>query len=73
MNEAYNKLLEACQLDPLSADVHISLGVLYLNHFHDNKKALEHIQKALRLNPKHRQAEEMKKVINKLTSAEGKP
>jgi len=73
INDAYNKLLEANQLDPKNADVHISLGVLYLNHFHDNKKALEHIREALRINPKHRQAEEMKKVINKLTSAEGKP
>ncbi len=73
MDNAYNKLLEANQLDPKNADVHISLGVLYLNHLHDNKKALEHIREALRINPKHRQAEEMKKVINKLTSAEGSP
>lgn len=73
INRAYNKLVEAYQLDPKNADVHISLGVLFLNHFHDNKKALEHIQEALRINPKHRQAEEMKKVINKLISAEGKP
>ncbi|TVM03906.1 MAG: hypothetical protein CV087_02490 [Candidatus Brocadia sp. WS118] len=73
MDEAYHKLLEAYQLDPKNADVHISLGVLYLNHFHDNKKALEHIREALRINPKHRQAEEMKKVINKLTSTEGRP
>jgi tetratricopeptide (TPR) repeat protein len=73
MDDAYNKLLEANQLDPKNADVHISLGVLYLNHLHDNKKALEHIREALRINPIHRQAEEMKKVINKLTSAEGRP
>lgn len=73
MNEAYHKLVEANQLDPKNADVHISLGVLYLNHLHDNKKALEHIREALRINPKHRQAEEMKKAINKLTSVEGKP
>ena len=73
MDKAYNKLLEANQFDPKNADVHISLGVLYLNHFHDNKKALEHIREALRINPKHRQAEEMNKVINKLTSAEGRP
>ncbi len=73
MDNAYNKLLEANQLDPKNADVHSSLGVLYLNHLHDNKKALEHIREALRINPKHRQAEEMKKVINKLISAEGMP
>ncbi|MEP9410070.1 MAG: tetratricopeptide repeat protein [Candidatus Brocadia sp.] len=73
INDAYNKLLEAYQLDPSSVDVNISLGVLYLNHLHDTKKALEHIQKALRMNPKHRKAEEMKEIISKLMSAEGKP
>lgn len=73
MDKAYNKLLEANQLDPKNADVHISLGVLYLNHLHDNKKALEHIREALQINPKHKQAGEMKKIINKLTSTEGKP
>lgn len=73
MNGAYNKLMESYQLDSKNADVHISLGVLYLNHFHDNKKALFHIREALRINPKHGQAGEMKKVINKLTSAEEKP
>ncbi|HHT9137073.1 MAG TPA: tetratricopeptide repeat protein [Candidatus Wunengus sp. YC60] len=73
MNEAYNKLLEAYKLDPTNADVHISLGVLYLNHFHDKEKALTHIKEALRLNPNHKQAEEMKKTINKLTSAERIP
>lgn len=72
MDKAYNRLLEANQLDPKNADVHISLGVLYLNYLHNNEKALEHIREALRINPKHRQAEEMKKVINKLTSVEGK-
>ena len=70
INEAYNKLLEACQLDPTNADVHISLGVVYLDHFHDKEKALAHIREALRLNPKHKQAEEMKKTINRLSSAE---
>jgi len=70
ITEAYNKLLEAYQLDPTNADVHISLGVVYLDHFHDKEKALHHIKEALRLNPKHKQAEEMKKTINKLTSVE---
>ena len=70
INEAYNKLLEAYQLDPTNADVHISLGVVYLDHFHDKEKALHHIKEALRLNPIHKQAEEMKKTINKLTSVE---
>lgn len=73
MDSAFNKLLEAYQLDPQNADVHISLGVLYLNHFHDNTKALKHIREALRINPKHRQAEAMRKSINNLTSAEGRP
>jgi len=73
INEAYNKLLEACQLDPTNADVHISLGVVYLDHFHDKEKALIHIKEALRLNPKHKQAEEMKKTVNKLTSPENSP
>jgi len=73
INEAYNKLLEACQLDPTNADVHISLGVVYLDHFHDKEKALHHIKEALRLNPKHKQAEEMKKTVNKLTSPENRP
>ncbi len=73
INEAYNKLLEAYQLDPTNADVHISLGVVYLDHFHDKEKALAHIKEALRLNPKHKQAEEMKKTINKLTSPENRP
>ena len=73
INEAYNKLLESYQLDPTNADVHISLGVVYLDHFHDKEKALHHIKEALRLNPKHKQAEEMKKTINKLTSPENKP
>lgn len=70
MNEAYNKLLEAYQLDPKNADVHISLGIVYLDHFHDKEKALSHIKEALRLNPNHKQAEEMKKTVNKLTSVE---
>ncbi|MDN3513589.1 MAG: hypothetical protein NG747_04210 [Candidatus Brocadia sp.] len=70
MDKAYNKLLEAKQLDPAYTDVHISLTVLYLDNFHDNKKALEHIQEALRISPKHKQAEEMNNIINKLTSAE---
>ena len=70
INEAYNKLLEAYQLDPKNADVHISLGVVYLDHFHDKEKALSHIKEALRLNPNHKQAEEMKKTVNKLTSVE---
>ena len=70
LSEAYNKLLEAYQLDPTNADVHISLGVVYLDHFHDKEKALTHIKEALRLNPKHKQAEEMRKTINKLSSAE---
>ncbi|NUO08717.1 MAG: tetratricopeptide repeat protein [Candidatus Brocadia sp.] len=69
MDKAYNKFLEAYQLDPANADIHIGLAVLYLDHFHDNKKALEHIQEALRISPKHKQAEEMKNIINKLTSA----
>ena len=73
MNDAYNKLLEAYQLDPTNADVHISLGVVYLDHFHDKEKALHHIKEALRLNPNHKQAEEMKKIINKLTSQENTP
>jgi tetratricopeptide (TPR) repeat protein len=73
MNEAYNKLLEAYQLDPTNADVHISLGVVYLDHFHDKEKALHHIKEALRLNPKHKQVEELKKTINKLTSPENTP
>ena len=73
LSEAYNKLLEAYQLDPANADVHISLGVVYLDHFHDKEKALHHIKEALRLNPKHKQAEEMKKTINKLTSPENRP
>ncbi|HHT9107179.1 MAG TPA: tetratricopeptide repeat protein [Candidatus Wunengus sp. YC64] len=73
INEAYNKLLEAYQLDPTNADVHISLGVVYLDHFHDKEKALHHIKEALRLNPKHKQAEEMKKTVNKLTSPENRP
>ena len=73
INEAYNKLLESYQLDPTNADVHISLGVVYLDHFHDKEKALHHIKEALRLNPKHKQAEEMKKTINKLTSQENTP
>ena len=73
INEAYNKLLDACQLDPTNADVHISLGVVYLDHFHDKEKALHHIKEALRLNPKHKQAEEMKKTVNKLTSPENRP
>ena len=73
INEAYNKLLESYQLDPTNADVHISLGVVYLDHFHDKEKALHHIKEALRLNPKHKQAEEMKKTINKLTSPENRP
>lgn len=66
-DKAYNKLLEACQLDPTNADVHISLGVLYKDYFHNTDKALTHIREALRLNPKHKQAEEMKQTINKLT------
>jgi tetratricopeptide (TPR) repeat protein len=70
INEAYKKLLESCQLDTTNADVHISLGVVYLDHFHDKEKALHHIKEALRLNPKHKQAEEMRKTINKLSSAE---
>ena len=70
INDAYNKLLEAYQLDPKNADVHISLGVVYLDHFHDKEKALSHIKEALRLNPNHKQAEEMKKTVNKLTSVE---
>jgi len=70
MDEAYNKLLESCQLDPTNVDVHISLGVLYLNHFHVKEKALAHIKEALRLNPRHKQADEMRKTINQLTSAE---
>ncbi len=70
MNEAYKKLLESCQLDPTNADAHISLGVLYLNHFHDKEKALAHIKEALRLNPRHKQADEMRKTINQLTAAE---
>ncbi|HHT9115128.1 MAG: tetratricopeptide repeat protein [Planctomycetes bacterium] len=70
INDAYNKLLEAYQLDPKNADVHISLGVVYLDHFHDKEKALFHIKEALRLNPNHKQAEEMKKIVNKLTSVE---
>ena len=70
LSEAYNKLLEAYQLDPANADVHISLGVVYLDHFHDKAKALTHIKEALRLNPNHKQAEEMRKTINKLSSAE---
>ena len=73
INEAYNKLLESHQLDPTNADVHISLGVVYLDHFHDKEKALHHIKEALRLNPKHKQAEEMKKTVNKLTSPENRP
>ncbi|MDO8743495.1 MAG: tetratricopeptide repeat protein [Candidatus Brocadiaceae bacterium] len=73
INEAYNKLLEAYQLDPTNADVHISLGVVYLDHFHDKEKALIHIKEALRLNPKHKQANEMKTTINKLTSQENTP
>ena len=43
---------------------------MYLDHFHDKEKALHHIKEALRLNPRHKQAEEMKKTINKLTSVE---
>jgi len=73
INEAYNKLLESYQLDPTNADVHISMGVVYLDHLHDKEKALHHIKEALRLNPKHKQAEEMKKTINKLTSQENTP
>jgi len=73
INEAYNKLLESYQLDPTNADVHISLGVVYLDHFHDKEKALHHIKEALRLNPRHKQAEEMKKTVNKLTSPENRP
>ena len=73
LSEAYNKLLEAYQLDPTNADVHISLGVVYLDHFHDKEKALTHIKEALRLNPNHKQAEEMKKTVNKLTSPENRP
>lgn len=73
INEAYNKLLESYQLDTTNADVHISLGVVYLDHFHDKEKALHHIKEALRLNPKHKQAEEMKKTVNKLTSSENRP
>ncbi len=70
MGEAYNKLLDAYHRDPQNADVHISLGILYLNYFHDNKKALEHIREALRINPKHKQSGEMKKMIDRLISAE---
>ncbi|MBI2469732.1 MAG: tetratricopeptide repeat protein [Planctomycetes bacterium] len=73
LDDAYNKLQTAYQLDPTNADVHISLGVVYLNHFHDKEKALHHIKEALRLNPRHKQADEMRKTISKLTSPENVP
>ena len=67
VEDAYNKLLEAYKLDPGNADVHLSLGVVYKDHFHDTAKALFHIKESLRINPQHKQAEEMRKVINELT------
>lgn len=70
MDEARTKLLEAYQLDPSNSDVHVSLGVLYLNHIHDKEKALIHLQEALRINPKHKQAVEMKNIIDKLIVSE---
>lgn len=72
MDKAYTKLLEAYQLDPSNADVHVSLGVLYLNYNHDKEKASMHLQEALRINPKHRQAVEMRNIINKLSLDETK-
>lgn len=73
MDEAHTKLLEAYRLDPSNADVNVSLGVLYLNHIDDKEKALMHLQEALRINPKHRQAGEMRNTINKLVSGENIP
>jgi tetratricopeptide (TPR) repeat protein len=67
VEDAYNKLLEAYKLDPGNADVHLSLGVVYKDHFHDTAKALFHIKESLRINPQHKQAEEMRKVIRELT------
>ncbi|MCR4291506.1 MAG: tetratricopeptide repeat protein [Candidatus Kuenenia sp.] len=66
VEDAYNKLLEAYKLDPGNADVHLSLGVVYKDHFHDTAKALFHIKESLRINPQHKQAEEMRKVIREL-------
>jgi Tfp pilus assembly protein PilF len=70
MDKAHIKLLEACQLDPSNADIHVSLGVLYLNYIHDKEKASMHLREALRINPKHKQAVEMRDIINKLALGE---
>ena len=68
MDKAYNKLLEAYKLDPRNADVHLSLGILYLNHFNEKEKALIHIREALQINPNHKQVNQMKDIIKKLSS-----
>ena len=68
MDKAYSKLLEAYKLDPRNADVHLSLGILYLNHFNEKEKALIHIREALQINPNHKQVNQMKDIIKKLSS-----
>ncbi|MBM4055420.1 MAG: tetratricopeptide repeat protein [Planctomycetes bacterium] len=67
VENAYRKLLEARQLDPDNADVHLSLGVVYKDYFHDAAKAVFHLKESLRINPQHKQSEEMRKVIEELT------
>jgi len=64
--KAYNKLLDTYKLDPSNADIHLSLGVIYKDYFHDNKKALYHLKKSLSLKPHHKQAKNIQKTIREL-------
>ncbi len=66
VNEALVEFREALRLNQGSADSHYHLALLYIGEMKDNKKALYHLQKSLRLTQHKQKRQQIQDLINKI-------
>ncbi len=64
--EAEQKYLQALNLDPLDADVHYNLGILYDDELKSPAKAMLHYRRYLKLNPHGKEADQVRDWLMKL-------
>lgn len=64
--DAEKLYLEALTREPNSAALHFNLGILYQEGLHSSSAAVKHFRKYLELNPKARDADQVRSWINEL-------
>jgi len=66
--EAAAHYLQALTLDPDNANAHLNLGLLYIKYLNRPGPALEHLERALILEPGHPQAHSIRQTVDFLKS-----